>query len=325
MRSFRKKDEHRGVGAGFLSGVTWGLDTVLVGVVLAMAPFVKDNRTIYLAPFISAFLHDLFSALWMFIYLSIKGQIKALFKAVRTKSGIFIAIGALLGGPIGMTGYLLAVKYIGPAYTATISSLYPAIGAFFAFVFLKERLSRKGWVGLVLSIAGVVALGYETSVYGGHANYLLGFIFALLCAFGWGLECVICAYGMKDEEISPEQSLQLRQFVSALAYGSIIVPIIGGYSLVGEVVFTKATLLLAVTALSGTASYVIYYFAIHKIGAMRAMSLNITYAAWAIVFQAIILKTTVTPKLVICAVIIMFGSVLANYHENIENTDIIEV
>ena len=44
-------------------------------------------------------------------------------------------LGALLGGPVGMTGYLLAIKYLGPAYTAIISSLYPALGALLSYLF----------------------------------------------------------------------------------------------------------------------------------------------------------------------------------------------
>ena len=36
-------------------------------------------------------------------------------------------LGALLGGPIGMSGYLAAINTIGPGYTAAISAFYPAV------------------------------------------------------------------------------------------------------------------------------------------------------------------------------------------------------
>lgn len=62
---------------------------------------------------------------------------------MKTKSALFVVIAALMGGPIGMTGYLLAVKLIGPSYTAIISSLYPAVGAILAYFILKERLIRR--------------------------------------------------------------------------------------------------------------------------------------------------------------------------------------
>ncbi|MDO5517156.1 MAG: EamA family transporter, partial [Clostridium sp.] len=114
--------------SGISSALCWGLDTVLMGIVLAMAPFLP-KEAVFLAPFVTAFFHDTFSAIWTFIYLGIKKQWKNLFKAMKTKSALCVVVAALMGGPVGMTGYLLAVKLIGPSYTAIISSLYPAVGA----------------------------------------------------------------------------------------------------------------------------------------------------------------------------------------------------
>lgn len=301
----------KGISLGMLSGLTWGLDTVMVGIVLAMSPFVSSAEAIFLAPFVSTFLHDAFSSIWMMVYMGIKGQLGATFKALKTRSGRFIVLGALMGGPVGMTGYLLAVKYIGPAYTASISAMYPAVGAFLAFIFLKEKLNLRAWSGLALSIAGSFILGYAP---GGNevTNLGLGFLFAMLSVLGWSSECVIGAYGMKDEEVSPEQALQIRQLVSAVFYGVIIIPVVGGYALSSQVVLTTAAPLLALTALFGTASYVFYYTAIHQIGATRAMALNITYAAWAIIFQILLLGTPASLKLILCSVAIMLGSIMVS-------------
>ena len=49
---------------GLLSGLLWGLDTVLLGIVMAMSHFVQTEQIIFLAPFISTFFHDTF-----FIYI----------------------------------------------------------------------------------------------------------------------------------------------------------------------------------------------------------------------------------------------------------------
>ena len=133
---------------GLLSGLLWGLDTVLLGIVLGMSHFVQSESVIFLAPFISTFFHDIFSSFWMLIYLSIKGELKTTIKSIKSRSGRFIILGALLGGPIGMTGYLLAIKYLGPAYTAIISSLYPALGALLSYIFLKEKLKLSNIIGL---------------------------------------------------------------------------------------------------------------------------------------------------------------------------------
>ena len=283
---------------GLTSGILWGLDTVLLGVALAMTPFVSTEEAVFLAPFVSTFLHDTLSSIWMAIYMTIKGQLKKTFVTANTKSGRFIILGALLGGPIGMTGYLLAIKYIGPAYTAIISSLYPAIGALLSYIFLKEKMKSIAIVGLFISISGIIILGYAPG--GEVMNLGLGFVFALLCVIGWASEAVVCAYGMKEDEVSPEQSLQIRQLTSAITYGFLIIPIVKGIKFTLGVIPTTATGIIILTALAGTTSYVFYYKGIHKIGATKAMSLNITYSAWSIIFGVILLGNSIDIKSIIC-------------------------
>ena len=295
---------------GLMSGILWGLDTVLLGIAIAMTPFIETEQAIFLAPFVGTFLHDLFSSIWMAIYMMFKKQISNTIKAAKTRSGRFIMLGAILGGPVGMTGYLLSIKYIGPAYTAIISSLYPAVGAFLSFIFLKEKMKLSSIIGLFLSIAGIIALGYAP---GGEVNNLaIGFLFALMCVIGWASEAVICAYGMKEEEITPEQSLQVRQLTSAVIYGFLIIPIVKGIRFTTQVVPNTTTIIILLTAFAGTASYVCYYKGIYKVGAIKAMSLNITYSAWAIVFGVILLGNSLDLKSIICCLCIMIGSVMSS-------------
>ncbi len=54
------KSNYKGYGSGIISAMAWGLDTVLVGVILSMAPFISTEAPIMLAPFVSTFLHDFF-------------------------------------------------------------------------------------------------------------------------------------------------------------------------------------------------------------------------------------------------------------------------
>lgn len=297
------------MGYGLLSGILWGLDTVILGIALAMTPFISTEQAIFLAPFVSTFLHDVCSSIWMAIYMVIKKQTKKTIKAANTRSGRFIMLGALLGGPVGMTGYLLAIKYIGPAYTAIISSLYPAIGAVLAYVFLKEKMKLVSIIGLLISISGIIVLGYTPG--GEVENLALGFAFAMLCVIGWASEAVICSYGMKDNEITPEQSLQVRQLTSAVVYGFLIIPIVKGIGFTAGIITNSATIVILLAALAGTTSYVFYYKGIHKIGATKAMSLNITYSAWSIVFGIILLGNSVDFKSIFCCIIIMVGSIMA--------------
>jgi len=298
-----KSDYKVGVFAGIGSAVTWGIDTVLMVIVLAMNPFLPEGAA-FLAPFITAFFHDAFSAVWTFIYLAFKKQLRPLFKAMKTKSALFVSLAALMGGPVGMTGYVLAVKYIGPSYTAIISSLYPAFGAVLAYFILKEKITKKGWVGLLVAVLGICIVGYSPSESG---ISIVGIIWALVCVVGWGSESVICAIGMKDDEVSSEFALQIRQLTSGLVYAFLIIPIIGGVGLSIEVLRTSAIWWVLAIALSGTLSYLFYYQAIYKIGAIKAMGLNITYVVFSIAFDVLINGTQLSLKTIICSIMVMGG------------------
>ena len=303
--------EKKGLSVGVMSGVFWGLDTVLTGIVLMMSPLVDTKSAIFLAPFISAFLHDFFSSVWMLLYMFVTEQIKEVVKVLKTRSGKFICIASIFGGPLGMASYLLAIKYIGAGYTASISSIYPVVGAFWAYLFLKEKPSKKAILGLSLSIFSVIVLGYSPESID-NANYVLGFTLALLCVLGWSLESVICAYGMKDDEVNPTQALQIRQLVSALFYGVVIIPIIGGLELTGLVFTSKISIFICIIALVGTASYMCYYTAIDSVGPVKATGLNITYSIWAIIFDVLLLGNPITLRLILCSIIIIIGSVLVS-------------
>lgn len=295
---------------GLLSGLFWGLNTVVIGIALSMNSFTSDVGVIALAPLISTFIHDFFSTIWMFIYMAIKKQSEQFLKALQTRSGKFIALAALAGGPIGMTGYVLSIKYLGSGYTAIISSLYPAVGAFLSYLFLKETMRMDQMIGLAISVFGVIALGYSPGVDQSE-QFLMGFIFALMCVFGWASEAVIIAYGLKDQDITDEVALQIRQFTSAAFYGFIILPFFKAWKTTLTIFPTLTGGVILVAALFGTTSYLFYYKAINKIGATKAMALNITYSAWSIVFGFLLLGERVTFIEIILGFIIILGSITA--------------
>lgn len=295
---------------GLMAGVLWGLDTVILGIALASSKFVSTSEAIVLAPFVSTFLHDFVSSIWMFIYMGFKKEYKNVLNALRTRSGKFIVLGALLGGPVGMSGYVAAINYIGPSYTAIISALFPAVGAFFSYIFLNEKMKKYQIVALLISILGVIGLGYTPD--GQVENLYLGFACALICVLGWSSEAVICAYGMRDPNVNNEQALHIRQVTSAIFYGVVIITFLQGWNFTFDVSFTPNIIgIVIASAFFGTTSYLCYYKAISKLGASKAMALNITYCAWSIVFSMIFLQTMPDMKSIIFGLVIILGSIVA--------------
>lgn len=276
---------------GIFAGVMWALETVILGLALGMTPFISTEQAIFLAPFISTFLHDASSALFMFVYNVIRGKAKELLAVFKSSSLKWLVLASAIGGPIGMTGYALAVHYMGASVGAVVSAVYPAIGTLLAYFFLKESVKWYQWIFLTCTLLGVYGLSYSPGLR--VENFWLGLLGAFMCAFGWGIEAVILAKCLKDPIVKNEYALNIRQMTSALIYGLMIIPMLGGWRFTATL-FTGSTGMLlptiAVAALCATVSYLLYYKTIAKVGASKAMALNITYTAWAIVFTVIILR-----------------------------------
>lgn len=295
--------------SGLAAGIFWALDTVVIGIALSQAVFYGTEEAVFLAPFVSTFLHDLSSCLWMLVYTSLKKGFVKVRRALGTRSGKFIILGALLGGPVGMTGYVSAVRFLGPSYTAAISALYPALGAFLSRIFLKEHLKKKQMAGFALSLSGMMLLGILTKGQQPE-HFVLGFGCALLCVTGWALEVVICAWGMKDVNVDNEQALMIRQSTSALFYGVVVLNVLKGFRLVLSPEISGVLPVILIAAFFGTVSYLCYYNAIRNVGPSLAMTLNITYAAWALVFEFLLLRKFPQAENIFCGMLILAGAFL---------------
>lgn len=292
---------------GLISGALWGLDTVILGIALAMAPFVGGGH----AALSGAVLHDVTSALILLAYMAARGRLRDTLVAVRTRSGRAVIIAALLGGPVGMTGYLLAISNIGPAYTAITSTFYPAAGTVLAFFVLGERMRPRQVIALVTALAAIIVIGWSSSRSAESGSALIGVLGAVTCVLGWGSEAVLLTWGMREETIDNETALQIRQTTSALVYVLVVAPLGGALGLAGRAVASPATALVALAALAGSASYLFYYRALGTIGASRGMALNISYSAWAVLFALLLQGTVPTPVQLVCCAVILAGTVLA--------------
>ncbi|MCR5485811.1 MAG: DMT family transporter [Clostridiales bacterium] len=299
---------------GILAGIFWALETVTLGKALTAAPFISTERAAFLSPFISTFIHDLFSALWAGLFNGCRGDLKNVWQAFLTRSGKFVVLAAVIGGPVGMTGYVLAIRYMGASVGAVASAVFPAIGAVLAVIFLKEKMPWYRWIFLLLTLGGVYGLSFSPQL--DIRNFWLGLVGVLMCSFGWGIEAVILAKALRDTSVRGEFALQIRQTTSSLVSAAVILPALRGWGFTVDLFKSGSSslfLLIAAAALFATVSYLFYYKAISRIGASKAMALDVSYAAWAIVFTVVIFRDTsqLTPLTVGCALIVIVCGILA--------------
>lgn len=309
----------KGLFLAALTGVIFSLDGPILKQGLVKEPFSIPEFWL-LAPLFAAGCHDISAACLSLVLNVAQGKGREVFRTFCSKPGKFCIMGAFMGAPLGMGGYLMGISLAGPAYALPISTLYPAIAAVLARFFLKERISARAMCGLALCVAGAFTVGWSAPQggVGGQAFYL-GLGFAFLAAFGWASEGVCVTAGM--DFIEPVVALNVYQIVSSLLYVLVIVPAAfvllertrPGLDAVGLLMqaFASPGLPFCIAAgLVGCISYRCWYTAMNITGVCRAMALNVTYALWGILFSALFTNVTVTRNLVAGAVVIVAGIVL---------------
>lgn len=323
----------------FLSGFLWGIDTALLAVLTTFLSYNSSTNSVIFVGILGALLHDAVCTIFMWIYISTRKKWhKTLEILNKPRILALIIVGSLLGGPLGMSGYVLAASNIGAGYAAAISAFYPAVGTVLSALILRERLSAAKYAAFALALIAVSALGYfscaqDAQSYA-NSNTILGLAGAILSVVGWGSEAVVCAWATRQKSIDDEIILHIRQTTSAFAYviiaiiaivSSIFVSSTGTSTGTSAVTSTglesyislntsslqsfKIAGMAIIVGLLGVSSYLCYYRGIAKVGASRAMAANVTYAAWSMIVTAIISCTMPSVLAWICCITIMCSTV----------------
>ena len=303
----------KGFVTALISAVFWGLNGVMLGFASMFDPFVIA-ASIFVASIVQAALHDGFAAIWVFLYNLKNGKVKEYLRVLNTRPGKMICIGGIFGGPVAMTGYILGINMAGAAYAMPITALCPCVGALLAAVFLKEKIIPRVWVGIVLAVLGVIIVSYVPPEGTTPETFYLGLALASLAAFGWGFEGMLGAYG--TDLIDPNLATGLKYISSFAVYVIVVVPIASAFPFMIEAVLSvKAMLVLALTASTAAACYVLWYKALNMTGVGRTMALNDTYVLWGLFFSWLLSKFglmefSLTPTLVIGAFVVVAGVIL---------------
>ena len=308
QKTMKSKFAKSGSIFGLVSGITFALNSIIIGVALTMSPFTLGTSAIFVAPLVAAAMNDTMTALWLLIYCIWKGSFKEIGRSLKTFPGIMVCIAALLGGPFAMGCYLLGIQFCGAAYTMPISALCPVVGAILARIFMKQKMSLRVGVGMIICIAGVCLISL-TPATGEYPHFYLGLLFAFGSALGWGAEGALATFGMAM--VDPDVAITIRELTSCIVSSLVVVTLIAGMNMYGNLLGTSETLLIIlIAAFTGAVSFLTWYRSNAMIGVAPGMALNITYSLWGLVFSFFLTTVILTPNLIIGAIAVTFGAVL---------------
>lgn len=110
---------------------------------------------------------------------------------VPIKDLFVIMIGGLIGFLVSQTFTAWAIDYSTPAYVSFIGTLTPVMTMVCAALFIGERISGRGLVGVVIGIIGAMLMVVMNWQGGAGKNDVLGIGFALLSLLTWAIYLII--------------------------------------------------------------------------------------------------------------------------------------
>ena len=279
----------------FLACMIWGL-TPICGRVLkdCMSPMLITGARFYLVALI------LFTSIYL-----IEGK-KGLY---LSRHDFFVL---LLMGFVGIflhNSLLFEALRMTPASNAAlIESIGPSITSTLAFIIIGERLSKFGWLGIFISCFGagyIVCKGSLDTLL--HFQVNLGEIIVVVCEAMWSFYVVI--------------SWKLSKNVNALAvtawtglFGAIFCTLAGlifNELHVYAITKTYIEAFLVLSLLTGVVAFVLWNFAITKVGASKGGTFVYLIPVFGAVFGVVLLGEEFTLQEFIGALIVVIGMIIS--------------
>lgn len=287
-----------GVLSGLMAGMLWGLDGVLLGR--------AGSGSVLRAALVTACIHDGAAALWIFAVNAKNRKIKMYGNCLFTRQFLTVFLCALFGGAVGMTCNIIAISTAGASAACAVTSAYPVAGAVLGAVFLHEKLTAASAAGIVLVAAGAAVIGFSEN--SAASDLPIGLVFAAAAMLCWALEGVISKSAMvtTDSDIL----IGTRELLSCLIYLTAL-PILPPAESSGA---DGLPFIIAASA-AGAFSYLCWYRSMDISGVTVGMSLNATYALWAVLIDIPVNGVSFSPQIMAGAVIILSGTLLTIYSD----------
>jgi drug/metabolite transporter (DMT)-like permease len=226
------------------------------------------------------------------------------FKAGWRKNARHFLVIGLLNSAIPFFLYSVGALVLPPSMEAIFNSLSPMFGAVFAAVWLAESLTLRKVAGLLLGIAGVVAMSSLSDLPRSPATIfaIIGCLFAPLCYGLAGVYIKRNASGIRPLAIAGGSQLfgglAMMQFLFVSApQMAVISP---------RIVLVTVVFAILCSALA----YVIYYRLIADVGPTKALSVTFLIPVFAMAWQLLILGETITWSMLLGAAVILVGTYL---------------
>ncbi|WP_134703356.1 DMT family transporter [Ammoniphilus sp. YIM 78166] len=248
-----------------------------------------------LGPFLTIQGRVTLAVLALLLYLTLLGNSAGF----RQRWKQYLMIGAL-NAAIPFMLIAAAALYLNASMSAILNSLTPLFTALVVWVWMKEKLSLRKWMGILTGIIGVMVLvGWSPIPFTPEVMMAIGL--SILSTISYGFAGV---YAKKTFAGVPPLSLAIGQQAGAAL---LLFPFTLGYlpssteHVTGVVVFSVLGLALFCTAIA----YLLYFYLIESVGPTKTLSVTFLIPLFGMIWGVIFLKEEITAGMVGGLIIIL--------------------
>jgi drug/metabolite transporter (DMT)-like permease len=281
----------------------WLIDFVLLAAIWGASFMFMRTAAHEMGPLAAAGLRVTIAALFLLPILWFKG----LGGALRTHWKITLSVG-VLNSAIPFVCFTYALLSITTGLSAILNATVPLFGAVIAWLWLKDQPKGSRIVGLAVGFIGVTMLAWDKASFRPDANGL---------STGWAvLACLLAClcYGTAAS-VAKRYMGGLPSLVSAtgsqIGASIALIPLTLLYwpSQAPSLQAWGAVLVLGVVC-TGLA-YILYFRLIERAGPARALAVTFAIPAFAVFYGVLLLGESITPWMVVCALVIIAGTTLS--------------
>ncbi len=211
----------------------------------------------------------------------------------------YLIVGAL-NAAIPFLFIATAALHLDASMSAIINSMTPLFTAIVAWLWMKEQLSAKKWLGILTGMIGVVILvGWSPLPF--TTEVLLAIGLSILSTVSYGLAGV---YAKKTFAGVPPLSLAIGQQMGAAV---LLVPFTM-FNLPASTASVSTVVVLSVLGLSlfcTAIAYLLYFYLIERVGPTKTVSVTFLIPLFGMVWGAVFLHETITVGMVVGLLVIL--------------------
>jgi drug/metabolite transporter (DMT)-like permease len=192
--------------------------------------------------------------------------------------------------------------------SAILNATVPMFGALVAWVWLKDKPALSRIAGIVIGFAGVALLAWDKATFKPDASGATPGWAVLACLLACLCYGIAASFAKKHlGGIHPMVTAAGSQVGATLG---LLVPAIWLWPARPPSASAWLALVVLGVACTGIA-YILYFRLIEKAGPQRTLTVTFLIPVFAVVYGAVFLRETITPWMLLCAVVIVCGTALA--------------